>query len=449
MNIICTTEVITVIGNGAAISPRKIITITEIISVTEQNAIISPRKVVTITEAISVAEPNAVINRGRNTLSPTEVISFTTTPVDIDFPELLVSSFTASESMTFGLTPPPLVDVFNMGDSHELSTTTYLTSIVQLVESFGSISQTTSLQDTVELSDAQYISFVAYLTDSLTVVDSHELSILANLVSQINLGESITNTLIATTSLIDTFTVGDLHTLGFAELLVSTGLFSSSIIDLNTQIELLTDSLTITDVRVLSATVSENLTGSITLNDTISFGSSTYNVVLVSTLEMGSLLWAPDFGAIAWVMNTEGESIVPYTNFGFHSIAEHKGRVFAASTAGIYELTGDTDNGRKISAHVKHGFNDFDIPQRKRAADLYISYTGGDLECSIETYDGPKSVYNYLCEEREADAPRNNRMKVGKGLVSRYWRMEIHNLEGAAFKMYEIGLDMVTTKRRL
>jgi hypothetical protein len=362
---------------------------------------------------------------------------------------LVDNTMVLQDYLSVAWTPAPIVDSINVSDEITYSFTSYLADSFNASSRFGSIDQTTNLRSTVRLSDLQNVVVIALLTDTFQISDLQELTTIANLTSNFTIGSEEINSAIANSTISSTFQIGDSQALGLAEYLTSTGLFSTSLEDLRTQIELLTDSITLTDVQVLSATVREELQSVIQISDTQSFAGSVYNVVVISTLEVGDIIWSPDFGSIAWVMNTEGLSIAPYSNFGFHSLAAHANKVFAVSPAGIYELTGETDDGRKIEAYVKGGFNDFGSPQRKRASDLYLSYTGGRLQAAIETYDGPKTVYNYPIEEREASAPRNNRMKVGRGLVSRYWRTEVRNLTGATFKVYEIGLNTVTSKRRL
>jgi hypothetical protein len=89
------------------------------------------------------------------------------------------------------------------------------------------------------------------------------------------------------------------------------------------------------------------------------------------------------------------------------------------------------------------------MEETKRMSDLYVGYTGGRLQCDVETYDGPQDVYNYLMEERDADAPRNNRLKIGRGLSSRYWRFTVKNLEGADFQLHDMTAVIGRSNRRL
>jgi hypothetical protein len=193
----------------------------------------------------------------------------------------------------------------------------------------------------------------------------------------------------------------------------------------------------------------EELSSEFTISDAVSYEGSIYNNTASDTMVIKDGYWAKDFGALAWVLNTETGGLSTYDNFGFTSLVEHEGVIYAASQEGVFALTGDTDDGRYISAQVKTGFLDFNQTQTKRISDIFVGYTGGQLEFNVETYDGPQEVYTYAMEEREADAPRNNRLKVGKGLSSRYWRFAIRNVDGADFQVYDVTAEVATSKRRL
>ena len=79
-----------------------------------------------------------------------------------------------------------------------------------------------------------------------------------------------------------------------------------------------------------------------------------------------------------------------------------------------------------------------------------MSYTGGALQCEVEAYDShDDTVYTYDLEERLADAPRNNRIKLGKGQTSRYWRLTLSNVDGSDFQIHDLDADLAASKRRL
>lgn len=204
------------------------------------------------------------------------------------------------------------------------------------------------------------------------------------------------------------------------------------------------------DEQVGTLETFEELLDTFTGTELIVFDGSIANNVVEEEFIARDNVWAKDFDALAWVLNPQTSGLSYYDNFGFNSIAEFNGVLYATSPEGIFAINTDTDEGRFISAEIKTGFLDLGTEQNKRVSDLYVGYTAtGYLETDVETYDWPQEVYTYPMEEREAGAPRNNRIKVGKGLNSRYWRFALRNLDGADFQIYDLQLNVGVSKRRL
>ena len=211
----------------------------------------------------------------------------------------------------------------------------------------------------------------------------------------------------------------------------------------------LTGSAVAGDSTITIRTTHEQLTGSGTAGSAVTFNGSVLHGMLTGSALAAGSPWAKDLFAVAWVLNTETGGLATYDNFQFTSMAEYGGIIYATSSDGVFALVGDSDVGRPIAAELKTGFLDFGRDRTKRLSDVYIGYTGGQLELDAETYDQPQEVYTYPLEEREAIAPRNNRLKIGKGLSSRYWRFAYRNIDGADFQVYDVSAEVATSKRRL
>jgi hypothetical protein len=224
---------------------------------------------------------------------------------------------------------------------------------------------------------------------------------------------------------------------------------ANTIVEYTSQSEVLSSALTATEELVIYAVANELLSSTAVGDDTQDSAGSILNNLLDESATAAGYPWAKDFAAAAWVMNTETTGLTNYDNFQFTSLVQLDGVVYGTTADGIYALSGADDAGRKVKSALKTGFLDFGRDQTKRVSDLYVGYTGGQLECTVETYDGPQEEYTYTLEERDADAPRNNRMKVGKGLSSRYWRFTFENVDGTDFQIYDTAANVATSKRRL
>jgi len=153
---------------------------------------------------------------------------------------------------------------------------------------------------------------------------------------------------------------------------------------------------------------------------------------------------------VAWVLNTESTGVSWYANFDFESIAQTPDKVLAVGPDGLYELAGSTDAGDVIDAAIVRGFDDFGMPQTKRVDALYFGYTSsGQLSVVAEVLESGHPPSEFLLEPRPADAPRNSRIMLGKGLWGRYWRMTIRNVDGADFTVRDVAADVAVSPRRL
>lgn len=153
-------------------------------------------------------------------------------------------------------------------------------------------------------------------------------------------------------------------------------------------------------------------------------------------------------GAIAWVMNTETSAASWYSNWQFVDMAQVGDTVYAVGPSGLAVLGAATDAGDSIDAGVSYGFTDFGTEQKKRVDGFYLGYTSdGLLEATVETYGNPP--YTYAMDPRSADAPRENRIRPGRGLNARYWRIAFDNVDGADFTITSVSADILPGARRV
>lgn len=212
----------------------------------------------------------------------------------------------------------------------------------------------------------------------------------------------------------------------------------------------------LTSEAVATSTISASNVPTLPILESIGIATSTitaqteWTVVSESTAVAVSAVVFKDPGRVAWLMNTESAAVSWYDNFDFESIAQVNGVSFATGPGGIYELTGDDDDGDQIDASLRSGFMDFGTQQQKHVDSFYFGYTSdGILRALLSTKDSrhPTSVFNM--EEREADAPTNSRIVPGKGMVGTYWQVEMRNVSGAAFTVYDVSADLAISSRKL
>lgn len=174
------------------------------------------------------------------------------------------------------------------------------------------------------------------------------------------------------------------------------------------------------------------------------------NLGLVSRSSGRSYVLFRDPNQTAYVINTETEALSTYKNFSFNSITYVDGVAYAACHDGFYELRGPNDDGVGINSQLVSGFFDMNDQQKKHVGSVYLGYTcDGPMTVSTETYGAGHAVQTNELDQRDALAPRNNRVKLGKGLNSRYWRLTIRNKNGSKFELNDVAIDVAVSKRRI
>ena len=475
LTVSCSTAANTLTENSATINRDRVVTgATESVTLVENVAVANAtRKITGVTEAVTFTENPASVGLYEATISMSfSGMSAITAVVTTDL-QSLVDTFTATESISgeFDFT---LTDLIIAGDQ---TTALWINSETFVIEASEAITydSTISYGDTVSASEtigpviwdanlwpepavgswgekiqvflSESITDTVNATDSFALIGRSLEMEDAFYVATPEITSSVehTETLSATVDASEVLEPGASESLTTGNAVLVTGTITDTLIPNHTH----ADSFTATSSIVESAAPNATLIDIVNVIDTRIIASMTANQSIHETLTATEVLWASDFAALAWVLNTETAGLSTYDNFGFNSVAAKDGVLYATSPEGVFALNADADQTRNIDARVQTGMLDFDIKTTKQISDVFIGYTGGQLQYEVETYDGPSDVYTYEMPERDSDAPRNNRVKPGRGLRSRYWRFGIENIDGADFQLHDQVAVVAASKRRL
>ena len=156
---------------------------------------------------------------------------------------------------------------------------------------------------------------------------------------------------------------------------------------------------------------------------------------------------------VGWVFHAGPNAYTSYTNVPFNSVATMPdGRTYAALPDGIYRLEGDDDAGEPIEARIRSGLEAFGTQRMKRLPMMYVGYrTSGDMVLKVvsTSMEGAAREDWYRLERRPADAVRESRVKIGRGLKSAYFGFELVNVDGADFELDSIEFFPVVLERRV
>ena len=178
---------------------------------------------------------------------------------------------------------------------------------------------------------------------------------------------------------------------------------------------------------------------------------------MISDIDDGALLYCSfrlggtDYSG--WAVNTDLRAVTEHRNQPFDSIVSHsKGFHYAAGAGGIVQFTGITDDGTAIDAYVRTFLTDFGTHKFKRAPDIWVGLaTDGRMLAKVRTRDPATGAVLddwYELVTKQDGNEGNGRAKVGRGLKSVWWGLELRNIAGADFRIDEAGLRYLVLDRR-
>jgi hypothetical protein len=213
----------------------------------------------------------------------------------------------------------------------------------------------------------------------------------------------------------------------------------------------------VTETAALSDGVGQSLrlafitSSDLSLQSLVTAGAS-FTESLVETLSfVGSLELEDAAGTrVTWVVHPEIPAATTYNNYTFNSFATQNGTLLGARADGIYELAGDDDAGVDVAAVVRTGLLELGGGALKQVTRAYLGYTSdGRLVLKTVVTDGGEKTERWHELTETAGAPREARVKFGKGVKARYWQFELRNADGADFHLDQLQLLPLTLSRRV
>lgn len=182
------------------------------------------------------------------------------------------------------------------------------------------------------------------------------------------------------------------------------------------------------------------------IGDTVTL-NQTIDALVSSTVEAVMFVRVQGQEIPVWLVNTDLWAATRFTSFDFDSYAKIGDRYFAASEDGLFELTGDTDDGNDIDASIMLKRDRAGTSQQKRVDRVYVhGTTDQKLEVRVVT---PDDIYTYRTEVELTDEVTVQRVKIGRGLVASYWQFEARNVNGGDLSIDQIEMVSLNTTRKI
>ncbi len=177
--------------------------------------------------------------------------------------------------------------------------------------------------------------------------------------------------------------------------------------------------------------------------DTVSMQQLFSVMVTEQVRVLGSTL-IPGTQCLTWAVNARTGATTEYRDYTFNSFARRGTRYLAAADDGLYVLDGDTDNGSAIIAELASGFLQFAGTRFASFKAVYLGmHATGNVFFRLTTGDDKTYTYRVVAQSME-----NTKVRVGKGLRSRYFAFALETT-GQDFDLDTIEFLPLGAQRRV
>lgn len=161
-------------------------------------------------------------------------------------------------------------------------------------------------------------------------------------------------------------------------------------------------------------------------------------------IEVAAGYISPNGTFTTWAVNTRSGATTEYQNFTFNSFTQVRNKYLAASSSGLYELSGDDDDTSSIVARLESGLMQMAETRLGAFKAAYIGARGdGQFLLKMVSGDGKETVYGFQMRDMTT-----TKVQLGKGLRSRYFAFELVST-GQDFDLDSIEFVPIQEKRRV
>jgi hypothetical protein len=297
--------------------------------------------------------------------------------------------------------------------------------------------------DSINTLDEPLVGWPLSLTDGLGVHPSDVATLAIAVIENLGLTETVTTALTYGLSLSDTLTTAD----------TLANFFGMAITDALNVSELLAGvasmPTTLSDALNLSESLTSKLVFSATTHDTIDLTDAQilqmiFSGTVADSIDLLAAYLSPQGQFTTWAMNTRTVAVTEYTNYEFNSFARMGNIYLGASANGLYELTGEDDDGADIISTIRSGFAEWAGAKFAMFQSIYLGVrSDGDFVLKVITGDSQEYIYAV-----NAQSMRTTKIATGKGLRARYWAFELIST-GQDFDLDTIEFVPIASNRRV
>lgn len=184
----------------------------------------------------------------------------------------------------------------------------------------------------------------------------------------------------------------------------------------------LTENLTVTETVLQNLQVDETLADALEIVASLT-AQFKFNLAVEDTLTISLSVLLDDEVWECWVLNGNAFHPSVYSGFDFNSYAVFGNTAYGCKDDGIYELTGDNDQGTAITAGIVLPSTYFGTQRIKKFRKAYFGLSGGTTpSLRVETDSGSKT---YTISDSKADMTRD--------MYGRQWVLKLQDFESIEF----------------
>lgn len=310
-----------------------------------------------------------------------------------------------AEVLTFGLVET-ITDSLSATDSVSgrlvLLVTEYLVFRDSIV-SLGVYSET--INEGLALTDSIVSAIIETISESLSVEDAITLILSLNVSDILTLADTLSATCVFNEDLTEYLTAVDAVSQANLLSISDTVEIADAVSNLLTSALTLSESVLIIDAVTPTCSVVLTVNESLILYESVAATGHFY-LSITEGMKLNVTIIIGDEVYDCFVLNTPKFLPSVYSGFNFNSYCEYQGRAFGANSEGLFELTGETDNGDTIHTGAQFHETDFGMRNQKRFRKAYIGISGASPVMVMETDDGERKAYT-INNKGKVDASRS------------------------------------------
>lgn len=137
--------------------------------------------------------------------------------------------------------------------------------------------------------------------------------------------------------------------------------------------------------------------------------------------------------------------VTRYTAYPFVGIARFNGRNYGVSSAGLFDLEAETDNGAAIAWSFTMSDGDMGKQVKKNIASAFFSGVMGENAMQFSISSNLDATYSYTPPPSRVGESKNHRVKFGRGNSDRFAIIGVSGTSRSEF--HTIGLEVLDSKR--